>query len=143
LVLTSWEELADLFDFKPDYLSAAGGMVPRPGGGKSFDYEDYWDGADLIYTGRGKRGDQTLDRPNGDAAENRRHLLVYENVSSKQLRFLGEATCTQHWEATGPAKLPRQGNGAVRVAAWNAQPVSVYRLTRPGWQLQAATEIFE
>ena len=25
----SWEELGELFDFKPAYLSAAGGMVPR------------------------------------------------------------------------------------------------------------------
>ena len=57
----SWAELGAVFDFKPNYLSAAGGMIPRPShgvlilithpeGGKSFDYEDYWEGADLIYT---------------------------------------------------------------------------------------------
>jgi hypothetical protein len=49
----SWDELAPLFEFQPDYLGAAGGMVPRPdfnalllithpGGGMSFDYDDYW-----------------------------------------------------------------------------------------------------
>ena len=45
--------------FKTAYLGSAGGMVPRPehaallvvthpGGGKSFDYEDYRGGSDLI-----------------------------------------------------------------------------------------------
>lgn len=109
----SWDDLSQLFDFRPDYLGAAGGMVPRPtfnalllithpGGGKSFDYEDYWEGADLIYTGRGKRGDQTLDGPNGDVAGNRRDLLVFEHEGPRRLRFMGQAVCTQHWEATGP-----------------------------------------
>ncbi len=74
----SWDELASLFSFKESYLGAAGGMVSRPehdalllithpGGGRSFDYEDYWDGGDLIYTGRGKTGDQSLDGQNGEA----------------------------------------------------------------------------
>lgn len=95
----SWEQLSGLFGFKPAYLGAAGGIVSRPehdalllithpGGGKSFDYEDYWDGADLIYTGRGKNGDQTLDGPNGDVAANSKELLVFENVGSRQLRYL-------------------------------------------------------
>lgn len=77
----TWEDLASLFGFKPAYLGAAGGMIPRPehdavllvthpGGGKSFNYEDYWDGEDLIYTGRGKTGNQSLDGANGDVAEN-------------------------------------------------------------------------
>jgi hypothetical protein len=34
-------------------------LITHPGGGKSFDYDDYWDGADLMYTGRGKKGDQS------------------------------------------------------------------------------------
>ena len=50
-----WEELGTLFDFDPDYLGAVGGMVSRPqqdalllmthpGGARSIDYGDYWDG---------------------------------------------------------------------------------------------------
>src|SRR4051794_10686468 len=61
----SWEELADVFGFQPAYFSVAGGMVPskatgslllitHPGGGRSFDYGDYWDGEHLIYTGKGR-----------------------------------------------------------------------------------------
>jgi hypothetical protein len=107
-----WDELASLFSFKANYLGVAGGMVSRPehnalllithpGGGRSFDYEDYWDGGDLIYTGRGKTGDQSLKGPNGDVVENRRHLLVFENVGSRVLRFLGESVCIKHWTARG------------------------------------------
>jgi hypothetical protein len=99
-----WDELADLFGFKPGFFTVAGGMVPsaatesllvitHPGGAKSFDYQDYWDGDDLIYTGRGKLGDQQRDDPrNLDVAENRRPLLVFEAAGSRRLRFLGRAT---------------------------------------------------
>jgi hypothetical protein len=108
----SWEELSSQFGFKPAYLGAAGGMISRPehdavllithpGGGKSFDYEDYWDGDDLIYTGRGKTGDQVLDGANGDVAENRRRLLVFEHAGPRSLRFLGQAECRGHWKAKG------------------------------------------
>jgi hypothetical protein len=73
-------------------------LITHPGGGKSFDDEDDWDEntGDLIYTGRGKRGDQTLDGANGQVAANARHFLVFENDGPKRLKFLGEATCTQH-----------------------------------------------
>lgn len=108
----SWEELGSLFGFKPAHLSAAGGMVPRPDhnalvlirhphGGKSFDYEDYWEGTDLVYTGRGQIGDQELTGANGDVASNRRQLLVFENVGTRSLRFVGNATCAAHWPARG------------------------------------------
>jgi hypothetical protein len=108
----SWEELGSLFGFKPGYLSAAGGMVPRPDynalilithphAGKSFDYEDYWDGADLVYTGRGQDGNQDLTGANGDVASNRRQLLVFENVGTRSLQFLGNAICAAHWPARG------------------------------------------
>jgi hypothetical protein len=30
-------------------------LITHPGGARSFDYEDRWDGPALIYTGRGKR----------------------------------------------------------------------------------------
>jgi hypothetical protein len=54
-VVYSWEKLGEHFDFKPAYLSAAGGMpvstgtdslllITHPSGGKAFDYGDYWDG---------------------------------------------------------------------------------------------------
>src|SRR5437763_1702455 len=79
----TWDELGQLFGFKPGYLSAAGGMVSRPefdslmlitypGGAKSFNYEDYWEGKALIYTGRGKVGNQQLVGANRDLADNRR-----------------------------------------------------------------------
>ena len=111
-LIYSWEELGSLFAFKPAYLGAAGGMVPRPNhnalilithpqGGRSFDYEDYWEGADLIYTGRGQNGDQELTGANGDVASNHRQLLVFENVGTRSLRFLGNATCAAHWPARG------------------------------------------
>lgn len=88
----SWDELGDICQFKPDWLGAVGGMaslpnfdalllITHPGGGKSFDYEDYWDGGDLIYTARGKSGDQKLAGENGFVAENTRHLLVLEHVA--------------------------------------------------------------
>ena len=69
----SWDELADAFGFKAGIFSVGGGMVPsattnslllitHPAGARTFDYHDHWDGADLIYTGRGKRGNQQRER---------------------------------------------------------------------------------
>jgi hypothetical protein len=102
----SWDDLAPIFGFQPGYFAVAGGMVPsretgslllitHPGGGKSFDYNDYWDGADLIYTGRGKVGHQQRAGANLDVAENRRTLLVFEGAGPRQLLFLGYAQCTE------------------------------------------------
>jgi hypothetical protein len=65
--LYTWVELGELFGFSPSYLSVAGGMLPRPAlgavllithpdGARSFNYDDHWDGHDLVYTGRGKVG---------------------------------------------------------------------------------------
>ncbi len=109
----SWEELGDAFGFTPEFLQVAGGMIPsaatnslllitHPGGGRSFDYQDYWDGADLIYTGRGKLGDQRRDDArNLDVAENRRPLIVFEAAGPYRLRFLGRAVNFE--ERTGRA----------------------------------------
>src|SRR5262245_15423099 len=58
----SWDELSTVFDFKPSLFQVGGGMLSRPelnalllithpGGARSFDYEDRWDGETLIYTG--------------------------------------------------------------------------------------------
>ncbi len=110
--LYPWEELGELFGFAPNYLGAAGGMVSRPnhnalllishpGGAKSFDYDDYWDGDDLVYTGRGKTGDQRLEGQNRDVAENAKQLLVFEPAGSRKLLYLGICVCLDHWEATG------------------------------------------
>ena len=84
----TWEQLSDAFGFKPKLFSVGGGMLPlkqgplllitHPGGAKSFDYGDRWDGQDLIYTGRGQRGNQRLIGPNRDVAEKRRRLEVLE-----------------------------------------------------------------
>jgi hypothetical protein len=102
----TWEELGPRFGFKPAYLGAAGGMpvstaanavlvITHPGGGKSFDYQDYWDGPDLIYTGRGKIGDQLRTGANLDVAENRRRLFAFEAAGPKRLRYLGQPTCVE------------------------------------------------
>lgn len=54
-----------MFDFEAGWLNRMGGMGSRPdqnavliitrwGEGRSFDYDDYWDGDDLIYTATGR-----------------------------------------------------------------------------------------
>lgn len=102
----SWDELARRFDFKPDYFAIAGGMVvsaasnavlliTHPGGGKSFDYQDYWEQKDLIYTGRGKVGNQVRTGANLDVAENRRPLFAFEAAGPKRLRYLGQPACVE------------------------------------------------
>jgi hypothetical protein len=74
-------------------------LITHPGGARSFDYEDRWDGPALIYTGRGKTGDQRLEGPNRDVAEYRKQLFVLEAAHSKHLKYLGRAVCTAHWVA--------------------------------------------
>ena len=117
----SWEFLGERFGFGSGYLGAAGGMISRPQqkallivthpeGAKSFDYGDYWDGRDLIYAGRGKVGDQKLEGQNRDLAENRRVVLAFEPADVRQLRFVGQAQCVEHWwtrEADQKGKLRR------------------------------------
>jgi hypothetical protein len=62
-----------------------------------------WSRGDLIYTGRGKRGDQKLEGANRDLAENRYENFVFEGgVGSEVLRFLGTARATRQWRARGP-----------------------------------------
>jgi hypothetical protein len=109
------EELGAIFGFSPYYLRTAGGMVPVPqkrslllithaDQGASFEYGDYWDGDDLIYTGRGQDGDQVLSGSNRDVAENRRHLWIFERQEKYQRRYLGRAICTAHWWSVAPDK---------------------------------------
>jgi len=108
----SWTDLGEMFGFKPSYLSAAGGMVSRPalnalliithpGGAKSFDYDDYWDGDDLIYTGRGLTGDQQRTAQNRNVGDNERALYVFEPSGTRQLRYLGSPTCIEDWWERG------------------------------------------
>jgi hypothetical protein len=109
------EELATIFGFDPYYLRTAGGMVPVPQRQSlllithadqeaSFEYGDYWDGEDLIYTGRGQDGDQVLSGPNLDVAENRRRLWLFERQEKYQRRYLGQATCARYWWGVAPDK---------------------------------------
>ncbi len=107
----SWMELGAAFSFNPDLFRIGGGMLSRPefgalllithpGGARSIDYDDKWEGDDtLIYTGRGKRGNQQLKGPNRDVAENQKRLLVFEQAGSRQLRYCGEAHCQESWRA--------------------------------------------
>lgn len=85
----TWEELGSIFEFQPDYLSSAGGMVSRPElnslllithaqDGSSFSYGDEWDGDELIYAGRGLTGHQELKGQNRQVAENSRSLFLFE-----------------------------------------------------------------
>lgn len=109
----SWDDLGRAFDFDPKLFQIGGGMLSRPernalllithpGGARSFDYEDRWDGPALIYTGRGKSGDQRLEGPNRDVAENRKQLFVLEAAHPRHLKYLGRAVCTAHWLARAP-----------------------------------------
>jgi hypothetical protein len=109
------DELGKIFGFKPYYLRTTGGMVSVPKQDSillithtdkeaSFEYGDYWDGEDLIYTGRGQTGDQKLSGPNRDVAENRRHLLLFERYVSHRRRFLGHVTCAGCWWGIAPDK---------------------------------------
>jgi hypothetical protein len=120
-ILYDWDALGRVFGFKPSYLSAAGGMpvsaatdsvllITHPGGGKSFDYADYWDGDDLIYKGRGQSGDQKRTGANLDVAENRRRLFVFEAAAPRQLRFLGQAQCVGEGTAQEPDKAGASRN---------------------------------
>jgi hypothetical protein len=91
-LLGASKEIAARFHFSPGYLSLPGGMISRPdlhalllitspGGAQSFDYDDYWDGDALVYTARGKTGNQTLVGQNWDLANNVRTNYVFEVVS--------------------------------------------------------------
>lgn len=104
----TWEQLAERFGFEPNYISVAGGMISRPehdalllithaGGARPNGYGDYWEGDDLIYTGRGKCGDQKRVGQNRDLGDNRRDILVFEPGAARELRFLGQAHCVHEW----------------------------------------------
>ena len=134
----SWDALGEAFDFDPKLFQVGGGMLSRPernalllithpGGARSFDYEDRWDGPALIYTGRGKTGDQRLEGPNRDVAENRKGLFVLEAAHSRHLKYLGRALCTGHWLARAP-----DANGVER-------NVVKFRLTFEGGAMNATT----
>lgn len=70
----------------------------------SFDYEDYWDGDDLIYTGRGQDGDQALAGANRDVAENRRQLWIFQRHEKYMRQCMGRAVCVKHWWGIAPDK---------------------------------------
>jgi hypothetical protein len=111
-VVYTWEELGSFYGFPPDYLGRAGGMVSRPAlkalllithsqTGRPFSYEDEWRGSDLVYAGRGLKGDQELKGQNRQVAENSRALFLFEHAGSRQLLFHGQVRCVRHWESTG------------------------------------------
>jgi hypothetical protein len=107
----AWEDLADRFGFAPGWLNRTGGMgslpqhnavliVTHPGGGKSFDYDDYWDGADLVYTGKGQVGNQQRTAENRYVGDNSRTVLAFEQAGPAQLRYLGSPVCVDEWPET-------------------------------------------
>src|SRR5262249_22270563 len=114
-----WRQLGEVFGFAREYFRTAGGMLARPElgvlllvthpeGGRSFDHGDYWDGDDLIYAGRGLKGDQSLTGQNRYVAENSHRLLVLEKVENQVFRYLGEVHCVEHWEVLAPDENGRQ-----------------------------------
>lgn len=139
------EELGAIFGFSPYYLRAAGGMVPVPheqslllithgNQDASFEYGDYWDGEDLIYTGRGQDGDQVLTGANLDVAENRRNLWIFARQEKYQRRYLGQATCTRYWWAVAPDKNGIQRRVlrfCLRLEAVQQSRRSAFRSRRP------------
>jgi len=104
----AWEQLAERFDFEPNYISVAGGMISRPdlnalliithaGEARPNIYGDYWDGDELVYTGRGKSGNQQRVGQNRDLGDNLRDTFVFEPDAPRELRFLGQAHCVDEW----------------------------------------------
>jgi hypothetical protein len=115
----TWDELGELFRFKPRYLETAGGMVSRPEQdslilithfqeGRSFSYGDEWDGDELIYAGKGLTGDQVLKGENLFVAENSRVLLLFEYAGPHRLRFHSRVHCVETWETVGFDKNRRE-----------------------------------
>ncbi len=109
----SWAELGFRFGFEPGWLNRVGGMaslpehgavlvITHPGGGRSFNYEDYWEGRELIYTGKGQKGDQQLTSENRLVADNSRDILVFEHAGPAALTYLGVADCVDFWPAVAP-----------------------------------------
>lgn len=72
-------------------------LITHPGA-RSFDYGDSWQGSDLIYTGRGKQGDQEYRGQNRDVGENARVLHVFEPAGPRALLYYGQATCVDKWQ---------------------------------------------
>jgi hypothetical protein len=72
-------------------------LITHPGA-RSFDYGDSWQGNDLIYTGRGKQGDQEYVAQNRDVGENARTLHVFEPAGPRVLSYLGQARCIDRWQ---------------------------------------------
>jgi hypothetical protein len=108
----NWAELGSLFGFEPSYLGSVGGMVSRPQmnslllithsqDGRAFSYGDKWDGADLIYAGRGLVGHQELTAQNLQVAENSRELFLFEYADKFELFFHSKVRCVDFWESTG------------------------------------------
>ncbi len=111
----SWEQIADQFDFEPGYISVAGGMISRPelgalllithaGGARANVYGDYWDGDELVYTGRGKRGDQKRDGQNRDLGDNQKDVFVFEPDAHRELRYLAKRVASTSGQSEISAK---------------------------------------
>ena len=126
----AWEALGELFEFPPDYLGRAGGMVSRPElnslllithsqEGRSFNYGDRWDGDELIYAGRGLTGHQELKAQNRQVAENSRELFLFEYAGRRQLLFHSRVRCVDYWESTG---FDKEGNNR-RVYRFRLRPL--------------------
>jgi hypothetical protein len=113
----SSQEVAESFGFAPGLFSRAGGMISRPDvnslllisnprkGGAI--YRDEWepDGNELIYAGKGLKGNQRLVGENRMVAENTRELLLFESQTAGRLLFHGKVSCVDVWTSRDPDKL--------------------------------------
>ena len=104
-------------------------LITHPQLGKSFSYEDEWDGKDLIYAGRGLTGDQELKGQNRQVADNSRSLYLFEHAGHHRLLFHSQVRCVSHWESTG---FDKNGKNR-RVYRFRLRPVGgSARRPRPG-----------
>jgi hypothetical protein len=69
----------EAFEFKPPLFQVGGGLLPRPdlnalllvthpGGARSLDYEDGWEGDTLVYTGQRQDRQSAFVRPESMSA---------------------------------------------------------------------------
>jgi 5-methylcytosine-specific restriction enzyme A len=74
--------------------------------GKQHGYRDFWNDDGLFhYTGEGQSGDMDLVRGNRaiyEHEEDKKSLLLFENVSRGHVGYLGEMRYVEHYFTDGP-----------------------------------------
>lgn len=102
-----FQAVADAFRMKAAVLTWQGGIISRPAQNAllvitrpepdSIDYHDRWEGDDLVYGARGRKGDQQMTGANKLLASNARINYVFEAVGSAKMKYRGIARAERHW----------------------------------------------